>query len=63
MGTRLADLWQSSALIQGIMALTALFAIVYLALTAQPVPEVLVATLSVIIGFYFGQKNAVNRTT
>lgn len=63
MSTRLLDLWASSALIQGIMALASLGAIIYLAVTIQDIPDVLTAVVMGIVGFYFGQKNAINRTT
>lgn len=63
MGTKLADLWASSALIQGIMAVSSLGAIIFLAVQDKPIPDVLTAVVMAIIGFYFGQKNAVNRTT
>lgn len=62
MGIKPADPWAKFGLVQGIMALASLAAIIYLAVTAQDVPEVLVSTVSVIIGFYFGQKTLFNRT-
>lgn len=62
MGNRLVDLWASSALIQGIMAVSSLGAIIYLAVVQATIPDVLVGVVMAIIGFYFGQKNAVNRT-
>jgi len=57
MKTTFADLWHSSSLIQGTMALAATGAIVYLGLTQQPVPDILVYLVSTVVGFYFGTKN------
>lgn len=56
----LADLWRSSALIQGLLALLFGGAIVYLAVQEKTVPEILGAALMAIMGFYFGAKT---RTT
>lgn len=56
MRTKLLDLFASSAIIQGTMALGALGAVIYLAVTGQDVPEVLVGVLMAIVGFYFGTK-------
>lgn len=56
----LAELWRSSALIQGFLALLFAGAIVALALSGKPIPEILGAALMAIIGFYFGAKS---RTT
>jgi len=56
MATSIIDLWKSSSLIQGTMALTSLAAIVYLTVTGKPIPDVLVGVLMSIIGYYFGTK-------
>jgi len=50
------SLWRSSSIIQGLLALICICAIVFLAVTARPIPEVLTGTLFAIIGFYFGTK-------
>ena len=55
--TSVADLWRSSALIQGLLALLFAAAIVALALCGKPIPEILGAALMAIIGFYFGAKS------
>ena len=47
------ELVRDGILIQGIIALAAVGAIIYLAVTGQPVPEVLVSIASAIIGYYF----------
>ncbi len=56
MTTPLLDLWRSSALIQGIMALSAMGAIIYLAIAGRPIPDVLIGAVMAIIGYYFGTK-------
>ena len=58
--TTLLDLWKSSALIQGIMALAGFGTICYLAIAGRAIPEILAALVGSIIGFYFGTKQ---RTT
>lgn len=63
MATKLLDLWHSSALIQAAMALMGFGTICYLEIVAQPPSQILAALVGSIVGFYFGQKNAVNRTT
>jgi len=60
MRDKFIDLFQSSALIQGTMALACTGAVIYLSIVGHDVPEVLVGIVMAIIGFYFGAKN---RTT
>ncbi len=50
------ELFRSSAVIQGTMALICTGAVVYLAVTGKPVPEVLVGIVMATVGFYFGTK-------
>lgn len=57
MNKQLYSLWRSSSLIQGTMALTALGAVIYMAVIGEPIPDVLVGVVGTIIGFYFGTKN------
>ena len=52
-----AELFRSSAVIQGTMALSCTGAIIYLAVTGTDVPEVLVVIVMATVGFYFGAKN------
>ena len=52
----IGDLWRSSALIQGIMALTGFGTICYLSLVGRPIPEIIAALVGTIIGYYFGTK-------
>lgn len=56
MRDKFIDLFKTSALIQGAMALTCTGAIIYLAVTTKPIPEVLVGVVMAIIGYYFGTK-------
>jgi len=58
MKTSFLDLWKSSAVIQGSLALMFGGSIVYLAVTAQPIPDILVGLVGTIIGFYFGTKSS-----
>jgi len=56
LGTTAADLWRSSALIQGIMALTGFTTICYLEIAGRPSSQVLGALVGAIVGYYFGTK-------
>jgi len=58
MRANFVELWESSAIIQGTMALAATGAIIYLAVTGREVPEVLAGIVGIIVGFYFGTKRA-----
>jgi len=58
MKPKLIDLWRTSSLIQGALALITAAAIVYLAIAEKQIPEILVATLGTILGFYFGTKKS-----
>ena len=51
-----ADLWRSSALIQGALALMFGASVCYLAIAGRDIPGILVGILGTIIGFYFGTK-------
>jgi len=50
------DLWRSSALIQGALALMFGATICYLEITGQRASEVIFALVGTIIGYYFGTK-------
>lgn len=54
--TTAADLWRSSALIQGALALMFGATICYLEITGQRASEVIFALVGTIIGYYFGTK-------
>jgi len=60
MGSKFVDLFKSSAIIQGTMALLATGAIVYLAVTDRPIPEILAAFVGTIVGYYFGTKHVLD---
>lgn len=45
-----------STIIQGVVTLILIGAIVYLAVTGQTIPEVLVNAAMIVIGFWFGSK-------
>jgi len=53
---KLIDLWKSSALIQGTLALMFGGTICYLAISGREAPEVLFALVGIIIGYYFRTK-------
>lgn len=54
---RFWDLLQQSTIVSGLLALTVWGAIVYLAVTGQPVPDILYFGGASIIGFFFGNKS------
>jgi len=56
MRDKLIDLFKTSALIQGAMALAGFGVICYLAIAGRPIPEILAALVGTIVGFYFGTK-------
>ena len=56
MKDKVIDLWRSSAIVQGLMALAGFGSICYLAITQQPIPELLAALVGTMVGFYFGTK-------
>jgi len=51
------ELFRTSALISGIIALSIIAAVGYLAVSGQEIPDTLSALATTIIGFYFGQKS------
>ncbi|MBA7659010.1 hypothetical protein ES703_66973 [subsurface metagenome] len=53
---KLIDLFKTSALIQGVMALAGFGVICYLAIIGRPIPEILAALVGTIVGYYFGTK-------
>jgi len=48
--------WEQSSIISGILALAIWGAIIFLAVTQAPVPEILYYGGSTVIGFFFGAK-------
>jgi len=59
MKLKILDLWKSSALIQGTLALMFGATICYLAIAGRDMPVILVGILGTIVGFYFGTKNRI----
>ena len=57
MRDKFLDLWKSSALVQGLMALIVTVTICYMEATGAEASPVLVALVATIVGFYFGAKN------
>lgn len=51
------SLFEQSVILQGILALLFSGVISYLYLTSKPVPQELVALVSLILGYFFGAKN------
>lgn len=60
--TTILDLWRSSALIQGSLAIMFGATICSLSLQGKPAPEVLYALVGTIIGYYFGTKERIKET-
>ncbi len=56
MRDKLIDLWKSSALIQGTLALMFGATICYLAIAGREMPGILLALIGTIFGYYFGTK-------
>ena len=56
MRDRLVELFKTSALIQGLMALDGFAVICYLAIEGRPIPEILAALVGTMVGYYFGTK-------
>jgi len=56
MREKFLDLWKSSALIQGTMALSGFGVVCYLSIQGRPIPEIMAALVGTIIGYYFGVK-------
>ena len=57
MRDQFVELWESSSIIQGTMALACTGAIIYLAVTGREVPQLLGAIVMAVVGYYFGTKS------
>ena len=53
----IVPLLRESVLIQGTVTIVAILTVCYLAVTGQPVPDLLEAVLWLVLGFYFGAKS------
>lgn len=56
METTFWTLLRDSVIIQGIVTLACVGTIIYLAVTGQPIPELLQTVTTLVIGFWFGSK-------
>jgi len=54
--TKFWELLEESVILQATLALVLLFLMVYLVVTRQPIPEIIAASFTFILGFYFGEK-------
>lgn len=50
------ELLEKSVLVSGVLAVTVVGSVVYLAVTGDPIPEALSIAMGTIIGFFFGAK-------
>jgi len=53
---RFWDLLEKSTIVSGFIAVVVTTSIVYLAVTGQPIPELLGNAALIIVGFFFGSK-------
>lgn len=53
---KLVELLRESVLVQATLAFISMAAVIYLAVTGQNIPEILVNAVMLILGFYFGSK-------
>ena len=58
MRDQFVELWESSSVIQGTMALACTGCIIYLAVVGREPPQLLVGIVGTIIGYYFGTKRS-----
>ena len=54
----LVDLFKSSTLMQGILSVAVIGAYIYLLVSGNAVPETLVVSVGLVLGFFFGSKLA-----
>ena len=50
------DLLESSVIVSGFIALGCVGAVIYLSCIQQPIPDVLVNVVMIVVGFFFGGK-------
>lgn len=53
---RFWDAWEKSTIVSGAVALGLTSAVIYLAVTGNPIPEALSFGFGAVIGFFFGSK-------
>jgi len=49
--------FNKSTIMSGVLALIVMGSVIYLAVTGRPIPDVLAASASVIVGFFFGARS------
>jgi len=54
----LLDLFKTSAIMQGVLSVAVIGAYIYLLVSGQAVPETLVVSVGLVLGFFFGSKLA-----
>lgn len=60
---RLVAMLAESTIAQGTITILVTGAVVYLAVTGQPVPDILQQSFTLILGFFFGSKLALRRAS
>lgn len=55
--TKFWELLEQSVIIQGVLSVLFSCTVAYLYVTGKPVPQELVALVSIILGYFFGAKN------
>ena len=55
------SLLRESVIVQGTITLCFVVTVCYLALTAQPIPELMAQGMMLILGFFFGAKSVVRK--
>jgi len=54
----LLDLFKTSAIMQGLLSVAVIGAYIFLLVSGQAVPETLVVSVGLVLGFFFGSKLA-----
>jgi len=52
----LIDLFKTSAIMQGLLSVAVIGAYIYMLVTGAEVPETLVVSVGLVLGFFFGSK-------
>ena len=53
---RFWDLFAESVIVSALIALSCVGALIYLAVTGKPIPDILVNVTMIVVGFFFGGK-------
>lgn len=57
------ELLRESVILQATMTLSILFVVLYLVMVGRPIPDILSTALSLLLGFYFGNKVSLAKGT